>query len=121
MPPSTRNVDAVMNEASSLARKATAAAISEASANRPIGTCTRRRAARSGSAANSPVSSGVLTGPGHTAFTRIPSRANCTPSSRDSASTPPLDAVYEICEVADPITATNEAVLMIDPLPWRRM
>ena len=46
MPPSTRNADAVMNEASSLARNATAAAISDASANRPIGTCTRRRAAR---------------------------------------------------------------------------
>ena len=49
MPPSTRNVDAVTNEASSLARNATAAAISSGSANRPIGMCTRRRAARSGS------------------------------------------------------------------------
>ena len=26
------------------------------------------------------------------------------------ASTPPFDAVYEICEVAEPITATNDAV-----------
>ena len=41
-----------MNEASSLARNATAAAILGASANRPIGMCTRRRAARSGSLAN---------------------------------------------------------------------
>ena len=32
------------------------------------------------------------------------------------ASTPPFEAVYEICEVAEPITATNEAVLMMDPL-----
>ena len=35
-----------MNDASSLARNATAAAISSGSANRPSGTCTRRRAAR---------------------------------------------------------------------------
>ena len=36
---------------------------------------------------------GVFTGPGHSALTRTPCRANCTPSSRDMASTPPLDAV----------------------------
>jgi hypothetical protein len=35
MPPSTRKVEAVMNEASSLARNATADAISSGSANRP--------------------------------------------------------------------------------------
>jgi hypothetical protein len=46
-----------------------------------------------GSEANSSCSSGVSTGPGHSAFTRIPSRANCTPSSRVIASTPPFDAV----------------------------
>jgi hypothetical protein len=51
----------------------------------------------------------------------MPSRANCTPSSRLIASTPPFDAVYDTCEVAAPITATNEAVLMIDPLPCRCM
>src|SRR6516225_1558548 len=117
MPPSTRKVDAVMNDASSLAKNATVAAISSGSANRPSGTWTSRRAARSGSLANSSLSSGVLTGPGHSAFTRIPLRAYCTPSSRDIASTPPLDAVYEICDVADPITATNDATLTIDPLP----
>src|SRR6266545_1245656 len=121
MPPSTRNVLAVMNEASSLARNATAAAISAGSANRPIGTCTSRRAARSGSLANSSISSGVATGPGHSALTRMPSRANCTPSSRVIASTPPLLAVYAICEVAAPINATKLAVLMIEPLPWRSM
>ena len=43
IPPSTRNVEAVMNEASSLARNTTADAISSGSANRPIGTCTSRR------------------------------------------------------------------------------
>lgn len=37
------------------------------------------------------------------------------------ASTPPLDAVYEICEVAAPMIATNEAVLMMEPRPWRCM
>src|SRR5258706_11361719 len=121
MPPSTRNCDAVMNDESSLARNATAAAISSGSANRPSGTCTRRRAARSGSLANSSRSSGVFTGPGHSALTLMPSRANCTPSSRLMASTPPLDAVYETCDVAAPITATNDAVLMTDPRPCRRM
>jgi hypothetical protein len=64
MPLSTRNVDAVMNDASSLARNATAPAISSGSANRPIGTWTRRRAARSGSLANSSRSRVVLTGSG---------------------------------------------------------
>ena len=106
-------------EASSLARNATAAAISSGSAKRPTGTWTSRRAARSGSLAKSSWRSGVLTGPGQRALTLIPSLANCTPSSRDMASTPPLEAVYEICEVADPSTATNEAVLIIEPLPAR--
>ena len=63
------------------------------SAKRPIGTWTSRRAAFSGSLAKSSRSSGVSTGPGHSALTRTPRRANSTPSSRDSASTPPLEAV----------------------------
>src|SRR6476469_5116809 len=75
----------------------------------------------SASVANSSLSSGVLTGPGHSALTRMPSRANCTPSSRVIDSTPPLDAEYEICDVAAPITATNDAVLMIEPLPCSSM
>jgi hypothetical protein len=115
MPPSTRKVFAVMKLDSSEARNSTAFAISSGSAKRPIGTCTRRRAARSGSLANSSCSSGVFTGPGHSAFTRTPSRANWTPSSRDIDSTPPLDAEYEICDVAAPMTATKDAVLMIEP------
>jgi len=45
-----------------------------------------------GSFAKSSINSGVLTGPGHSAFTRIFSRANWTASSRLIASTPPLDA-----------------------------
>ncbi len=110
-----------MNEASSLARNATAAASSSGSANRPTGMCTRRRCARSGSFANSSCSSGVFTGPGQSAFTRMPWRANCTPSSRLIASTPPFDAVYEICDVAEPSTATNDAVLMIEPRPCATM
>src|ERR1700729_2433068 len=57
------------------------------------GMCTNRRAARSGSLAYNSRSSGVFTGPGHSALTLMPSRANCTPSSRVMASTPPLDAV----------------------------
>src|SRR5262249_55402541 len=51
MPPSTRNVVAVPNEASSLARKATAAAIASGPPKRPMGTWTSRRCAASGSAA----------------------------------------------------------------------
>ena len=57
----------------------------------------------------------MLTGPGDNAFTRIPSLANCTPSSRLIARTPPFDAVYAICDVAAPIVATKDAVLIIDP------
>ena len=83
----------MINEESSLARNATAAAISAGSANLPIGTCTSRRWARSWSFAKSSWSSGVLTGPGHSALTLMPSRANWTPSSRLIASTPPLEAV----------------------------
>jgi hypothetical protein len=48
-PPSTRKVEALTYEASSEARKRTAAAISLASANRPIGRCTSLRSACSGS------------------------------------------------------------------------
>lgn len=58
MPPSTRKSVAFTKEESSLARNATAAAISSASANRPTGMCTSRRAARSGSLANSSWSRG---------------------------------------------------------------
>src|ERR1019366_805460 len=90
IPPSTMNCDAVMKLDSSLARNSTALAISSGSANRPTGMWARRRAARSRSVANSSWSSGVLTGPGQSALTRTPCRANCTPSSRDIDSTPPL-------------------------------
>src|SRR4051812_41492050 len=121
MPPSTRKVAAGMNDASSLARKGTAAAVTPGSANRPIRARTKPGAAPSSAFANSPLSIGVLTGPGHRALTRIPSLANCTASSRLMASTPPLLAVYEICEVAEPSTATNDAVLMIEPPPCTRI
>ena len=92
MPPSTRKVLAVTKLDSSEARNSTALAISSGSAKRPIGTCTSRLAARSSSLANSSLSSGVFTGPGHNALTRTPSRANWTPSSRDSESTAPFEA-----------------------------
>ena len=74
MPPSTRNVVAVMKDESSLARKATAAAISSGAPKRPIGTWTSRRCARSASLAKRSRSSGVFTGPGHSALTRRPAR-----------------------------------------------
>ena len=62
-------------------------------------------------------SSGVSTGPGQSALQRMPCRANCTASSRVIASTAPFDAVYEICEVAAPSSATNDATLITDPPP----
>ena len=64
MPPSTMNAEAVMKEASSEARKAAADAISSGSAKRPIGTWTSRRAARSGSFANSSCRQGRVHRPG---------------------------------------------------------
>ena len=62
-------------------------------------------------------SNGVSTGPGQSAFTRIPWRANWTPSSRDIDSTAPFDAEYEICDVAAPSSATNDATLITEPPP----
>ena len=86
-------VEAVMKEDSSEARKIAALAISRASPKRPIGMWTSRRSAFSGSSANSSCSSGVFTGPGQSALTRTPRRANSTPISRDIASTAPFEAV----------------------------
>ena len=51
----------------------------------------------------------------------MPWRAYSTAISRVIASTPPLLAVYAICEVAAPTTATNDAVLMIEPPPASSM
>ena len=79
-----------------------------------------RARAMCGAAGSSPKmfsNSGVSTGPGQSAFTRTPWRANWTPSSRDIESTAPLDAEYEICEVAAPRIATNEATLITEPPP----
>src|SRR5581483_8168231 len=56
-------------------------------------------------------------GPGQRALTRTPCRANCTASSRDSESTAPFDALYEICDVAAPRIATNDATLITEPPP----
>src|SRR4051794_40290191 len=108
---------AVMYDDSSLARNSAAYATSRASAKRPNGRWTSRRAALAGSEANRSRNNGVSTGPGQRALTRTPWRANSTPISRDIARTPPLDAVYEICHTAAPIVATNDAVLITDPPP----
>src|SRR5438046_5385531 len=110
-PPSTRKVAAFTYEDSSLARKSAAFTISRGFAIRPIGTCTRRRSAAPGVSLQIRRSSGVSTGPGQSAFTRTPCRANCTPSSLLSDNTAPFDAVYEICDVAAPTMATNDATL----------
>src|SRR5438477_10045792 len=118
IPPSTRNVDPFTYDDSSLARNNAAFAISSGRAKRPGGMCTSRRLRRAGSASSS-CSSGVSTGPGQSAFARMFLRANSTAISRVIDSTPPLLAVYAICGAAAPITATNDAVLMIDPPPAR--
>ena len=47
----------------------------------------------------------------------MPCRAYSTAISRVIASTPPLLAVYAICAVAAPISATNDATLTIEPPP----
>ena len=95
IPPSTRKVVAVINDESSLAKNAAAAAISPASPKRPMGMCTRRRAARSGSLAKSSCNKGVFTGPGQSA-----AHAGDNPPGEfrrrargARASTPPFDAV----------------------------
>ena len=62
-------------------------------------------------------SSGVSTGPGQSALTRMSSRANCTASSRHIASTAPFEAVYEIWMVAAPRIATKLATLITEPPP----
>src|SRR5436190_3869466 len=60
---------------------------------------------------------GVSTGPGQSALTRIPRRANWTASSLVIDRTAPFEAVYEICDVAAPTSATKEATLTTDPPP----
>ena len=87
---------------------------------RPMGMCTSRRRAHSGSLISS-ASSGVSTGPGQSALQRTPRRAHSTAISRVIASTPPLLAVYAICGVAAPISATNDATLTIEPPPESTM
>ena len=91
-PPSTRNVDAFTYEDSSLARNSAALTISRGFARRPVGQWIRRRSSASGSSPKMLSSSGVSTGPGQSAFTRTPWRANWTPSSRDIESTAPFEA-----------------------------
>src|SRR5579884_157890 len=118
MPASTVKVDPLMYDDSSDARKSAAYAISLAWAGRPGGMWTNRRARFSGSA-RIDCSSGVSTGPGQTALARMFLRANSIAISRVIDRTPPLLAVYAICDVADPMRATNDAILMIDPPPLR--
>src|ERR1022692_3670039 len=116
-PPSTRNVAPFTYEDSSLARNSAALAISRAVARRPIGRWMRRRSYAAGLSEKRRMSKGVSTGPGHSALTRTPWRANCTASSRLIESTAPFDAVYPICDVAAPTNATNDATLMTEPPP----
>ncbi len=58
-----------------------------------MGKWMRRRSYAAGSSPKIRSSKGVSTGPGQSAFTRTPWRANCTASSRLSDSTAPFDAV----------------------------
>src|SRR5207245_9323624 len=59
--------------------------------------------------------------PGLGGLVLVPPRAYSTTVSLVIASTPPLLAVYAICGVAAPTSATNDATLMIEPPPERRM
>src|SRR5207249_9439118 len=92
-PPSTRNVAPFTYDDSSLARKSAAFTISRGFASRPIGRWRRRRSYAAGSSPKIRRSSGVSTGPGQSALTRTPWRANWTASSRLIDRTAPLDAV----------------------------
>src|SRR5881628_1414738 len=65
-----------------------------------MGRCTRRRSYAPGVSSKRRMSSGVSTGPGQSALTRTPCRANWTASSRLSARTAPFEAVYAICDAA---------------------
>ena len=105
-----------MNDDSSDARNSAALASSSARPSRPIGMCTSRRCLRSGSLMSSS-SIGVAIGPGQSEFARMFWRAYSTAISRVIESTPPLLAVYAICAVAAPTSATNDATLTIDPPP----
>ena len=78
---------------SSLARKSAPFTISRGFASRPIGQWIRRRSSAAGSSPKIRSSSGVSTGPGQSALTRIPCRANWTASSRLRARTAPFEAV----------------------------
>src|SRR3989454_3336501 len=119
MPPSTTSAAPVISEESSEASHSAACAISDARPKRPMGMCTSRRARRCGSLRSS-ASIGVSIGPGHRALALMPRRAYSTAISLVMASTPPLLAVYAICGVAAPTSATNDATLMIEPPPERR-
>src|SRR5581483_11452897 len=116
-PPSTRNVAPVTYEDSSEARNSAPLTTSRGFARRPVGQWTRRRSRAAGSSPKMRRRSGVSTGPGQSAFTRTPSRANCTASSRVIESTAPFEAVYEIWLVAAPTIATKLATLMTLPPP----
>ena len=73
-PPSTRSTSPVMNEASSEARNATAAATSSGVPMRPSGYQRARRSSRSGSSARRWAHASVRTVPGATALQRMPCR-----------------------------------------------
>src|SRR5262245_19615311 len=61
--------------------------------------------------------SGVSTGPGQIAFERTPFGPNWTAKERVSEITAPFDAVYASWGTEQPTSATNEAMLMIEPEP----
>src|SRR5262249_36528963 len=92
-PPSTRNVEPVTYDDSSLARKSAPFTSSRGLARRPVGQWIRRRSRAAGLSPKMLSKSGVSTGPGQSALTRMFSRANCTASSRVIESTAPFEAV----------------------------
>src|SRR3989442_15268514 len=88
--------------------------MSFSSPKRPSGIRLRRRL-RASSLVQSIRSSGVSIGPGQMALQRIPSLPYCTAKDFVNESIPPLETVYASCGTVQPIKATNDATLMIEP------
>ena len=87
--------------------------------NRPVGLRARRSAFASGSVSSQLVSSGVSIGPGQIALVRIALRRELDrqrPGQRDHGA---FEAVYASWGTLHPTSATNDAMLTIEPPPAR--
>src|SRR5215207_7080256 len=119
MPPSALMIAPLVHDDSSEARSSARYTTSSGRPNLPVGLRARRSALASGSVSSQLVSSGVSIGPGQIAFVLTPFGANWTASERVSAITAPLEAVYASWGTLHPTSATNDAILTIEPPPER--